>query len=79
MRLFRILLVALFGVFAVIAGLFTAAVVSLGAALVLLVRRMWKQSNATPLATRRPPHVTSSKTGDVIDITATELPVDSPR
>jgi hypothetical protein len=75
MRLFRVLLVALLGVFAVVAGLITAAAVSLATAVVVTLRRMLR--GQTPLPARRPQRVARPASGEVIDVTATEVPVDA--
>ena len=77
MRLFRVLFVALLGVFAVIAGLFTAAAVSLGAIVVMFVMKLLRQPTRNPIATERRPQFSRPRAGDVIDITATEVPADS--
>jgi hypothetical protein len=76
MRLLRVLLVGLFGVFALLAGLLTAAVVGVATALALLVRRMLRQPDAVRLPRQAPPRARTNS-DDVIDVTATELPVDS--
>jgi hypothetical protein len=73
MGLLRVMLIALFGVFAVVAGLLTAAAFSLGTALVVFVRRMLRQAGPSPLPNARPPRVRHSNRSDVIDITATEV------
>ena len=75
MRLFRVLIVALLGVFAVVAGLIAAAVVSAGTAILFALRRMLH--GQAPLPARRPQRVQRPASADVIDVTATEVPVDS--
>ncbi|MGH7943897.1 MAG: hypothetical protein ACREH8_10615 [Opitutaceae bacterium] len=77
MRIFRVLLVLLFGAFVLVAGLITAAAVSLGTAFILFVRRMLRQPGGRQLPTRPAQRFTRPKSGDVIDITATEVPADS--
>ena len=80
MRLFRVLLVALFGLFAVIAGLVTAAAVSVATALVVVVRRALRSTPSSSLPRARSSRrVPRGNTGEVIDITATEVPVESGR
>jgi hypothetical protein len=76
MRLVRVLIVGLFGVFALIAGLLTAAFVGVATALVLYVRRLLKPAGAVRLPRHAPPRARPNS-GEVIDVTATELPVDS--
>jgi hypothetical protein len=73
MRLLRVLVVALFGLFAVVAGLFTAAAVGLASALFVFIRRMLRQP-ATRLPNSQPRPRTSA--GEVIEVTATEVPAD---
>ena len=79
MRLLRVLIVALLGLFAVVAGLIMAAAVSLATAFVLFVQRMTRSSvrSRIPAGRPQPPSRSSSSTGDVIEVTATEVPVDS--
>jgi hypothetical protein len=79
MRLLRVLIVALFGLFAVLAGLIMAAAVSLATAFVLFVQRMIRPAGhpRIPASRPQPPSRASSNAGDVIDVTATEVPVDS--
>lgn len=78
MGLLRVLLVALFGLFALVAGLFTAAAVSLAGALILAVRRMLRQYSDPRLPSRGAQRFPSPRAaGEVIDVTATEVPADS--
>jgi hypothetical protein len=79
MRLLRVLIVALFGLFVVVAGLIMAAIVSLATALVLFVRRMFQPpvQSRIPASRSHQPARASSNAGDVIDVTATEVPIDS--
>ena len=79
MRLLRILIVALFGLFAVIAGLIMAAAVSIATAFVLFVQRMFRPAvrPRIPASRSHPPSRSSSSSADVIDVTATEVPVDT--
>jgi hypothetical protein len=76
MRLLRVLLLALFGLFAVIAGLFTAAAVAIGAAMVMFVRRLRRQQSRAALP-GPPPRRARPGAGEIIDVTATEVPVES--
>jgi hypothetical protein len=79
MRLLRVLIVALFGLLAVVAGLIMAAAISLATAFVLFVQRMLRQASPSRIPAGRPrqPSGASANAGDVIDVTATEVPVDS--
>ena len=79
MRLLRVLIVALFGLFAVVAGLIMAAAVSIATAFVLFVQRMIRPAvrPRIPSSQPHPPSRSSSRASDVIDVTATEVPVDS--
>jgi hypothetical protein len=77
MRLLRVVLVALFGVFAVIVGLITAAVVSLATGLVLMLRRAVVPSHRGGLHRREPQRFSKPKPGEIIEVTATEIPADS--
>ena len=82
MGFFRVLLVALFGVFALIAGLITAAAVTLGTAVIVFIRRALRQpaqSGNAQLPRRPVRRVVPPRGGDVIDISATEVPADSPQ
>ena len=76
MRLLRVLVVAVLAVLAGIAGLFVAAAAGLATALVLFVRRLLRPPGAARLPTNAPPRARANA-GEVIDVTATELPVDS--
>ena len=76
MRLVRVLIVGLFGLFALIAGLLTAAAVGVATALVIFVRRLLKPAGAVRLPPHSPPRARTNA-GEVIDVTATELPLDS--
>ena len=79
MGLLRVLIVALFGLFAVVAGLFMAAAISLATAFVLFVQRMFRPTRLSRIPAGRPqqPSRAGSNPGDVIDVTATEVPADS--
>lgn len=73
MGLLRVMLIALFGVFAVVAGLLTAAALSVGTALVVFVRRMLRPAVPSALPNARPSRARHSNRSDVIDVTATEV------
>jgi hypothetical protein len=77
MRLLRVLLIALFGVFAVVAGLITATVVSLATGLVLTLKRAFVPSQCGGLPRRDPQRFSRQTSGEIIDVTATEVPADS--
>jgi hypothetical protein len=77
MRLLRVLLVALFGIFAVIAGLITAAAVSAVTAFVLVLKRTLAPSRGARLPPREPQRFSRPNAGEIIDVTATEVPADS--
>ena len=77
MRLLRVLLIALFGVFAVVAGLITATVVSLATGLVLTLKRAFVPSQRGGLPRRDPQRFSRQTSGEIIDVTATEVPADS--
>ena len=79
MRLLRLLVVALFGVFAVIAGLFTAAAVGLATALLVFIRRMLRAPGNSRLPHAQPRTRPRANVGEVIDVTATEVPAESTR
>ena len=77
MRLLRILLTGLFAAFALIAGLFIAAFGILAYGIGRLLGRNVRvrtQFNVPRRATPRPP--VNPGRGDVIDVTATEVPAD---
>lgn len=73
MRLLRVLLLALFGVFAVVAGLVTAAAVSVATALIVYVRRVLRQPARARVPGNRRQRFARPNRGEVIDITATEV------
>jgi hypothetical protein len=74
MRLLQVLLGGLFAVFALLAGLFIAAVVAMTGMLIMFIRRAVGRGGVTPLPPRNRSRVSATKTGDVIDVTATEVP-----
>jgi len=76
MRLLRVLLTGLFAAFALLAGLFIAAVGILAFA---LARLLGRPSNVrTSVQVRgRPTPAKTSDSGDFIDVTATEVPADT--
>ena len=76
MRLMRALIVALFGVFAVIAGLLTAAAVGVATALFVFIRRLLRSPAGNPMQSR-PPLRPRANGGEVIDVTATEVPAET--
>ena len=76
MRLMRALLVALFGVFAVIAGLLTAAAVAVATALFVFIRRMLRSSAGSAMRSR-PPLRRRASAGEIIEVTATEVPAET--
>jgi hypothetical protein len=77
MRPLRILLGALLAVLAIIGGLFVAAAVALGAAVVLVLRRLLRQATGSRLPMRRnAPRAVRPASGEVIEVTATEVPAD---
>lgn len=83
MRLLKVLLTALFAIVAVTMGLFAAAIVGLGAIALLLTRKLLRGGGThstamqapAPRATR-PPANQATGGGDVIEVTATEVPAD---
>jgi hypothetical protein len=77
MRVLRVVLVALFGVFAMFAGLVMAAVVSLATALFLGLRRALHPAGGSGLPVDQRAQPPRPRTGDIIDVTATEVPADS--
>ena len=77
MRVLRVLVVALFGLFAMVAGLIMAAVVSLATALFVSVRRMLRTGADSRSPVGRRTRSSRSDAGEVIEVTATEVPVDS--
>jgi hypothetical protein len=76
MRVLRLLLVAIFSLFAVAVGMIATAAVSMITASILFARRKLRPvapSRATP---RVQPRHRNSNPGDVIDVTATEVRVE---
>lgn len=76
MRLFRTLLLALFAVVALTAGMVAAAVVAVGGAVIYLASRMLRIGPVKRRAMSPTPETKVSvpaKDGDVIDVTATEV------
>ena len=82
MRFLRFLFGALFAVFALVAGLATAAVVALAGALIFAVRRLLRHT-AKPVGTSGHSRPVQRRrvqpSGDVIEVSATEVPVESSR
>lgn len=79
MRLFKLILTAVFAVFAVVAGLFIAVVAaSISAVLFLLGRTRNVRPSGRNVPSFRPAETRATKPGDldVIDVTATEIPAD---
>jgi hypothetical protein len=72
MRLLRLLLTGLFAAFALLAGLFIAAVGVLAFAIARLLGRSNGTRTRVPVRSRPP----QKSEGDVIEVTATEVPVD---
>jgi hypothetical protein len=75
-RLLKIVSTALFAVFAVIAGVVTAAVVAVAGVLILMVQRLLRPRTVSRLPHRNHQRGSGSKSGDVIDVTATEVSTD---
>lgn len=73
MGLFRVLILALFSLFAVLAGLVTAAALSLVAALFVFGRRMLRPVDPSPVSAGSQ-RLKRAGRGEVIDISATEVP-----
>ena len=76
MRVLRLLLVAIFSLFAVAVGMIATAVVSLITSFVLFARGKLRPVSQSRSAPRVQPRNRNSNPGDVIDITATEVRVD---
>lgn len=74
MRLLKVFLTALFALIALVAGLFVAAAVALSGAAFFAARRLRNGQSAARPAPHAPARMKS--TGDVIDVTATEVPAD---
>jgi MFS superfamily sulfate permease-like transporter len=79
MGLLRVLVVAIFGVLAVIAGLFTAAAVGLATALLVFIRRLLRAPGGSNLPNAPRRSRPRANVGEVIDVTATEVPAESTR
>ena len=81
MRIFRILLTGLIAAIALMVGLFVAAIGLLALAFSRLLGRPRSQASASPHATTSSPRARAMPVdnGDVIDVTATEVPVDTAR
>jgi hypothetical protein len=79
MRLLKFVLAGIVAVVAVIAGLFAAAIAALIALAVFASRRFFRPPGSLggPASARR--KHSPARFGDVIDITATEVPPDTPR
>ena len=76
MRVLRLLLVAIFSLFAIAIGMIATAAVSMISAFLLFARRKLRpvtQSHSTP---RVQPRDRNSNQSDVIDVTATEVRVE---
>ena len=73
MRVLRLLIVAIFSLFAVAVGMVATAVVSLVTASVLFARRKLRPDVQFPKPVRVEPQSRRSKPGDFIDVTATEV------
>lgn len=74
MRVFKILITAVAALVAVFAGLLTAAAIALGGIVILLARRLLRgPTSAAPRSHLRRRGETAN---DVIDVTATEVPID---
>ncbi len=77
MRILKAILTLLVVAAAVIGGLFTAAIVAL-ASIAVLVKRRFLRHPARPTVAPAPPAYrprSNAPTGDVIEVTATEIPV----
>lgn len=78
MRILKILLTLLVVAAAVIGGLFTAAAVAVASIVVLVTRRLFRTSPPRPAVGHPQPAARPRSTapaGDVIEVTATEVPV----
>lgn len=71
MGLLRVLILALFSVFAVFAGVITAAAIALATAFFVVGRNMLRPSSAS--RSSNPQRLRPSDRGEVIDISATEV------
>jgi hypothetical protein len=76
MRLVRLLLGGLFVALTVLCGVVVAAVVALCASVLMAVRRMLHSARRTPAAVSGGPRRMRRDDREVIEVTATEVPVD---
>ena len=76
MRVLRLLIVAIFSLFAVAVGMVATAVVSLVTASVLFARRKLRPGVQFPKPVRVEPQARRAKPGDFIEVTATEVRAD---
>jgi hypothetical protein len=73
MRLFHVILTALFAVFALVAGIFAAALVAVAGSAFLILKRFRGGASSHPARSAPRSRMRSHGHGDVIDVTATEV------
>lgn len=76
MRLLKVLFTALFALIALVAGLFVAAVVALSSVALFATRRFNGERSPARAGPRSPSRAKTVAPGDVIDVSATEVPAD---
>ena len=78
MRLIKLLSLALLAVAALLGGALVAAVIAAATVVAFLVRRLLiKPDSGPPAESLRRPQPSAASAGDVIDVTATEVPLSS--